>query len=265
MGEKILDPNELITMTRDAFHACYQGDLNPWINMLNEKSIYIGNATPILVGRQAIEREFSKYTGSRVDQILQEDYYAYPVSEDVWQVYGQIILRGGGEYNVINRFSIIFQRRRNRIQIVQQQNSYEYMKADSNGKYKHIQICMEALDVVHKLLGENREETKLTVKNGEQLFFINPYSVLYIQGQGKKNEIVCLDKVVSTSSTLGELKQMLPEFFCQIHRSYIVNSYYVESIRRFEVEMESGEILPVPEHSYTKVRSQLERMMKIRR
>ena len=139
------------------------------------------------------------------------------------------------------------------------------MKADSNGKYKHIQICMEALDVVHKLLGENREETKLTVKNGEQLFFINPYSVLYIQGQGKKNEIVCLDKVISTSSTLGELKQMLPEFFCQIHRSYIVNSYYVESIRRFEVEMESGEILPVPEHSYTKVRSQLERMMKIRR
>ena len=95
VGEKILDPNELITMTRDAFHGCYQGDLNPWINMLNEKSIYIGNATPILVGRQAIEREFSKYTGSRVDQILQEDYSAYPVSEDVWQVYGQIILRGG--------------------------------------------------------------------------------------------------------------------------------------------------------------------------
>ena len=41
------------------------------------------------------------------------------------------------------------------------------------------------------------------------------------------------------------------------HRGYYVNTLYITAIRRFEAELISGAVLPIPALNYTKIRDDL--------
>lgn len=53
------------------------------------------------------------------------------------------------------------------------------------------------------------------------------------------------------------LADSYPNDYLKIHRSYLINPNYVISIRRFEIEMSDGTVLPVPEKKYTAIKKML--------
>lgn len=65
-----------------------------------------------------------------------------------------------------------------------------------------------------------------------------------------ENEDLLITKTVS--SFYSEYKKT----FIQIHSGYIINPLFAYNIRRFEVEMTDGNVLPIPQKKYTKVKEE---------
>ena len=57
-------------------------------------------------------------------------------------------------------------------------------------------------------------------------------------------------------------RNVFPDFFCRIHRSYLINCHHVSKVERYYVMLVTGETLPIPEKRYTEVYHNVMRAMK---
>lgn len=62
--------------------------------------------------------------------------------------------------------------------------------------------------------------------------------------------IPCLDKVTSLAERYGDC-------FLRSHASYLVNPFFVRSLKRFSLTLADGTVLPVPEKKYTAFKKML--------
>ena len=118
---------------------------------------------------------------------------------------------------------------------------------------------LSAYHFIRDLLLDARQEKRLSIPCRNTSLFVQPHMILYIQSKNRRTELFCVDKLIQCDLSINEINAILPEDFCPIHRCYTVNTRYVISIRRYEVTLITGEILPVPFHSYMQVKSDLER------
>lgn len=85
-----------------------------------------------------------------------------------------------------------------------------------------------------------------------------PDAIVYIEAKGKH----CLVHEVGGSSytlrmLLGDAEEQLGDRFVRVHRSYLVNTAYVQSMQRGVIELSDGTELPVSGRRYADVRSQI--------
>lgn len=141
-----------------------------------------------------------------------------------------------------------------RLQLSHIHNSYEYVPA---GETPSLKLDLNTLKFVRSLILKQHSGKELAVRSGNQTIFVDPYTVLYVQSQNKRTELVCADQVISCNSSLSDLARELPDIFYPLHRGYYVNTLYITAIRRFEAELISGAVLPIPALNYTKIRDDL--------
>ena len=90
----------------------------------------------------------------------------------------------------------------------------------------------------------------LTGKQDEEWAPIPIEQISHIESLQKRTWFYADDEQYKTNVTLKELQLKLPEFFLRIHRSYIINIYFIKSISKdlasnFVVELKNGSELPV--------------------
>lgn len=86
----------------------------------------------------------------------------------------------------------------------------------------------------------------LRVSTGKQEVLIKWKDILYLKSENVYVRIVTKEEAWLIRGKLKEFLKRLPElFFCQMHRSYIVNLSYVHAYDGKNVVLEDGEILPV--------------------
>ena len=90
----------------------------------------------------------------------------------------------------------------------------------------------------------------LTGKVEEDWTPIPTTDISYIESLQKRTWFYANDEQYKTNLTLKELQTKLPEYFLRIHRSYIINIYYIKKISRdlssnFIVELKNDVELPV--------------------
>ena len=61
----------------------------------------------------------------------------------------------------------------------------------------------------------------------------------------------------SPKTILPEIEKKCEGALLRIHQSYLVNPEHVSRIWRFEVELDNGMTLPVPEKKYTEIKGKL--------
>ena len=83
--------------------------------------------------------------------------------------------------------------------------------------------------------------------------YLDADSVIYIESTDSshhslihtENKVIpCLDKVTSLAERYGDC-------LLRCHASYLVNPFYVRSLKRFSLTLSDGTVLPVPEKKYT--------------
>ena len=261
MAKKKIDIKEVTALTREMFHAYYRGDLERWFSYLCPDSIYIGTGEPILFGGDAIQSHFKSFQGQTA-QVAHEEYYPIPLSDTAAQVCGDIVVSSKGvSFAAVTHFTMTWRLINGQLKMVHQHNSYEYTQPEGQGEGGVLQMDRDITRFVRDLLLERPVGGHLPIQSGSQTVYINPYTVLYVQSQRKRTELVCVDKVVSCNSPMGELAKQLPEVFYPLHRSYLVNTLYITALRRFEVELISGAVLPVPAANYTQVKGDLKQLI----
>ena len=92
---------------------------------------------------------------------------------------------------------------------------------------------------------QSRKDT-LTVVLGREQQVLELSEIRYMEHVERKTEIVLANRRVPVGDTIPELMEKLPESrFCICHRGYIVNLEEVQSFRRFEITLNSGERIPI--------------------
>lgn len=254
MAKEKINLEEVTALTRELFHEHYAGNLERWFSYLCPDSIYLGTGEPLLFGGDAIRENFKGFMGKEIN-IVQEEYYPVPLGSRAAQVCGQIIVESREkQFRVITSFTLGWRIIGGGLKLVLQHNSYEYM---NEGKSETIKMDADTMRFVRSLLLERPARRRMALRSGTNTIFIDPYTVLYVQSCRKKTELVCIDRVISCNSPIGELRKELPDVFYSLHRSYLVNTLYLVAVRRFEAELINGIILPIPTLTYQQVKEDL--------
>ena len=87
----------------------------------------------------------------------------------------------------------------------------------------------------------------------DESHYLDVGRVLYIESTDSSHhslihttsgDLPCLDKVTALAEQYGGT-------FLRCHASYLVNPYYIRSLKRFSLTLADGTVLPVPEKKYT--------------
>ncbi len=158
----------------------------------------------------------------------------------------------------MNHFTIGYRVISGEIKMIHQHNSYEYIQL---GESETLKMDINTTHFVRNLLLGQPSVHRIPIRSGTQTLYINPSTILYVQSQRRRTEIVCIDRAISCNSSISELAAILPEEFYPLHRSYLVNTKYIVGIRRFEAELLSGICIPIPALTYQKAKQDLKEMV----
>lgn len=90
--------------------------------------------------------------------------------------------------------------------------------------------------------------------------FLVANSILYIE-TGTRSPYTVVHTLTSTFDSVDSLSKLEKQYgsiFLRIHASFIVNPLFVQSIRRFELTLTDGTVLPIPDRKYAKVAKALQ-------
>lgn len=236
-----------------AQYFCY-GNTKPWFSHLCSESVWLGNGEPLLIGKEAIIRHFSRIH-MPTTTILQKEMSAQKLSDSEACIYGKMIMGvpDSSQYAIM-RFSTIYRVTPTGLWLIHQHLSYEYtpsVKKEPHGFFVPKNLI--------KYFADNPYRSKrIPIQSGTQTLFVQPTSILYAQSQRNKTELVCFDKIISCNTSIHKLLEVLPEEFYPLHRCYLVNTKYILAIRRFEVVLQTNDTLPIPAAQYSRIKKDLE-------
>lgn len=265
MGQETEKPEDVVELTRYVLHNFYLGNLEPWFAHLHPCSVWVGTGEPLLYGAEAIIHHFKKYAGRAPQQIVCERYYRIPLGDHAAQVAGELTLtEKDSAYQANVLFTIAYTYSRGQAKIASHHFTYAFARTDESNRGTALQldICMHQF--IKSLLINHPQDKQITIKSGSRIVYIYPAMILYIEKtRGRGVDIVCVDQVISCTTSLYEIKKMLPFNFYPIHRGYIVNMLYITSLKRYEVELISGAKIPVPARNYMDVKKSIQEYLDI--
>lgn len=77
-------------------------------------------------------------------------------------------------------------------------------------------------------------EGRILLKDNGKISFINCEEVLYLYSHEKGTAIQSQQDLNFTKVPLKDMSTRLPEHFFQVHRSYIINTHHVKSVRHYD-------------------------------
>lgn len=91
-------------------------------------------------------------------------------------------------------------------------------------------------------------------------YYFNPATILWIESadSGRHSLIHSLEGDFRSVERLRYFEENFSEMLIRAHTSFLVNPLYVRALKRFEVTMSDGTVLPIPEKKYTAFRRKLD-------
>lgn len=131
--------------------------------------------------------------------------------------------------------------------------SYEYNVVDYLLKPFSFQRFVQAVNkststetVISKEKTEENNNQYFLIKQGYELVKVNIIDILYIKSDIDYTEIVTLQKTYLSTDTLKKwLDKLDLSVFCQIHKSYILNTKYLQKISSNQVYLTNKETIPI--------------------
>ncbi len=120
----------------------------------------------------------------------------------------------------------------------------------------------ESIEKAIELTGDNNLYFECKTK-GDMLRI--PYiNIIYFHSRNKKIVVRLSNESIEFYGKLSEIMKDSPDFFIQIHKSYLVNHSHIKKYEYDTVEMTNGESLTISQSNRKLVRSQIMNKNKVR-
>ena len=132
--------------------------------------------------------------------------------------------------------------------------SYEYNVVDYLLKPFSFQRFVQAVTKSTELVGasattstttESNQPRHFYIKSGYDIFKILAEDIRYIKSDTDYTEIVTHQKTYLSSDTLKTWLQKLSAEFCQVHKSYIINTTHLQKISNNQIHLEGAHVIPI--------------------
>ena len=258
---------DVIEMSKHILHSFLNGNPEPWFDALSLNSVFVATGEETLYGAENIKKHMRHYGELRHGNLFREEYSLIPINAKSAIVMAKLVTdaRNNNSIRITSYYTFVFQLIRNDTRIIYEHTSYEYFKEPLNSSIRFDAeshpMDINTFQFVKHLLIDNTRQEKICVTNGGQTIYLDTKQLLYVKGNGNGCELHCIDSVINCTSKMHSLMNELPNHFCRIHRSYIINTRYLISVRCYEAELISGIKLPIPSATYGKIKKKLESML----
>ena len=138
---------------------------------------------------------------------------------------------------------------------------YEVSARRFLSKPLNIDKLHEALACCYRLYQDNRA---VLLPTAQGLRRIAPADILYVEASERGTRVFLSNGRIDTSLRIFEYESILPQKqFILCHRAFVANLAVVQSIRRYELELTDGTVVPVSKHRFAFVKDRLVEYLKM--
>lgn len=112
-------------------------------------------------------------------------------------------------------------------------------------------------------MNQKQDRTKIIVKQGGRIRFVNMQEVLYIESLGRKAVLHLADETIEYYAKISQLESQLHPYFFRIHTAYLINLQYVQSYTRREVVLKNADSVLISKYRLHDFQKAIEKSHKI--
>jgi len=242
---------EALYQTQVIMEHWYACDLRPVKKTLDKNSSWIGGATgQFYIGKDAVVKGLELAGSHVVPCTLSSQIYTIVDSgTDYYVVAGSFMM------NLENKTMSLHEWQR--LTFIWKV-SYEHLSLT----HVHVSCGMGAIapdedfpvkaaKASYEYLRAKISQGVVTVMDTERILHrLEKGSVNYLAADNKYVEIHTADLTIRIHQNLNDFQKKVFPKFLMVHRSYCVNSMQIKMLRKFEVEMKDGTVLPVSKRRY---------------
>ncbi|MDD6072443.1 MAG: LytTR family DNA-binding domain-containing protein [Clostridiales bacterium] len=259
---------EVENITKQLYRDYCHGDSKLWFDVLYKDCVWVGPGEPTLIGADKIKDYFSNYPLTTQAEVINESYSTIKLNNTSYIVTGNVLVGvDTATPTATVLMTMVYRYIGDSPKLTYQHMSYDFINADLSNIYTTSKSNSSTpyhslTDLATRLLIRQTLLTKdhippISVKVGQQIYYISPASIIYLQSNGHKTSIYCIDKVLECSMLITDIAPLLPDRFYFLRRGCIVNTMYITAIRRCEVELVFGTTIQVPAATFTKIKKEL--------
>lgn len=259
------DPARILS---DSLAALYAHDIAPLVNRLASACLLIAPNGELVRGRNAVCSMLERLP-SRPFLRLEEQSFT---TEGVIEQESEAIVIVAGSYRLytVSNEQLIFSAARRATACFQRNNEdkwqifHLHISDAGDGQIDNdlfpFAVNRETYDYVRRNLYTGRRlgilPSRIVIEDGK-LHYFNPEDILYVKARGKYCTVECVQYSVPLNRLLGDMENMLGGTFIRVHRSYLVNAAHIVSVKRYELTLTNGDVVPIPKQRYAQVRREI--------
>lgn len=255
-----MDRQETAQWAADLLIRYYDNDIQPFLDACHEDVLWIGPAEKqVIRTRKALCEAFAAEKHQL--RFAVHDLVVLPIPTGSQRVC-EIMMRffvdtfwpDGSVDRIFQRiqFTCVWERGERKIRLCHISDAIRYDERDHiypvhyRSKYSGVVLAGEERTFRVCLKGVDRS-----------VFYLRPEGILYAETVGRHTLVHTKDQNLEVLESVSSLEQRCAQRLVRIHTSYLVNPKFVQSVSRFQVTLENGVTLPIPEKRYTEVKARL--------
>lgn len=246
------DQREVIEKMREAVHLFTDKKVDMFLHCLDKKFSWMADTEGIFTqGVGAFAENVATERRLPPVQITREEYAVAAHDGKLWVVYGRFAVMGRSQTATVH-FTFAWMQRQDELFLIHANASHALPGPAAAGDAAQAAEIAQA----RMFLGEPGRSAAPVGEPGDKIrfrdmegriHFLYAHEIFYIKSGDLLCEVHTERETFQTRTTLRNLT--LPGFFL-IHRSYLVNTYYIHDIRRFAATLLDGTQLPISRERY---------------
>ena len=259
--------NEIMKLSYDIVSEYYNNNLKPFFEYTDEDVLWIGPANKqLLQSKKAIIKAWSKETSDLTFTMGNVTEYSVPLKSKCCCV---ILL-----FSIYTHYPDgMTQMHHQRIDLtwIERKVSCENGETVTAPKMAKIHISngcdLDEQDFIYAIHSKDINTNQTVITPGKRILFktkdgqICSYlsdSILWIEkfNHGKNSVIHTVTEDVQSTKNTDYFMEKYPDMFLRPHKSYLVNPSHIKNICRFNLTLDNGTTLSIPEKKYTKFKAE---------
>ncbi|MCJ7855380.1 LytTR family transcriptional regulator DNA-binding domain-containing protein [Lachnospiraceae bacterium NSJ-143] len=260
---------EVVAQTSNVIMLFYSRQIEPIAQILDKNFVWIGAYEfQYLRGKDEFLKSIESETNELPCHVSDEEFFVLAHDRSLWTVYG--------------RFTVTAMREDGTMLIAKVRNTFVWRQKNDDFILLHIHgshardVPLECDSEISLSSYRSREwfdyiqDVDKTVGPPKKLVFrdsfgtyhfLLPSEILYAMADEKLCTIFTGEGSFSSRISLKEFAEKSP-LFVHIHRSYVVNINLIKSIKRYQLELTTGKLLPIGKERYLNIKQSLSEFSK---